>query len=363
MQATPSSWRMLLGSSWDNKQPLKVLCGGEALPKDLAGQICDTGSELWNMYGPTETTVWSSCERIDDPERAISLGEPVANTQLYILDEYCQPVPQGVEGELCIGGQGVTLGYMNRPELTEDRFIKDPFAAAGKLYRTGDKVRYRRDGSLEYLGRLDNQVKLRGYRLELGEIETFMRKHEGVQDCALAIREQSNGDARLVAYVVWKEQPLTSTEIRSFLRNWIPSFMIPQYIVDIDTLPKTQNGKLDRNALPDSFSVADNESEHKEPVTEQEAWLADVWKELIGVDKVGLYDNFFELGGHSLLSMQVIIRVSHRFNVKLSPRDLLLDSLEHIAAKITDLQVKENAAAKAVSEPGAKKGLLAKLFG
>ncbi len=362
MQATPATWRMLLGSGLNRENPMKVLSGGEALPQDLALQLCKMEGELWNMYGPTETTVWSTCERIVDPTLAISLGEPIANTQLYILDEYHQLVPQGVAGELNIGGAGLALGYVNRPELTDERFVNH-HAGLGRLYRTGDRMRFRRDGSLQYLGRLDDQVKLRGYRIELGEIETVMRKHPRIKDCALAIRQQGGGDARLLAYVIWQEQALTLTEVRQFLRNWMPAFMVPQAIIELESLPRTSNGKLDRKALPDTFQTLGSESEYEEPVTSEERWLADIWRTVIGVDKVGLYDNFFELGGHSLLSMQVIIKVRDEFNVKLNPRDLLLDSLTHVAAKITKYQASKGRHREDNSGHLAKKNLFRRLFG
>jgi len=335
MQATPATWRMLIGSGWTKENKLKVLCGGEAMPNDLAHDLIQRSTELWNMYGPTETTVWSSCQKITDASLPLSIGKPISNTKLYILDECMQLVPQGVAGELFIGGKGVTKGYLNRDELTLDRFVDDPFVGNEKLYRTGDKVRYRRDNSLEYMGRLDSQVKVRGYRIELGEIESIMRQHDEISDCAIDLKEEKEGDARLVAYVIWKNNPLTMTELRQYLRNWIPTYMIPQHVLDVTELPRTPNGKLDRKNLPDIFSSASRGTDYIEPRSDEECWLADIWKELIGIDKVGLYDNFFELGGHSLLSMQVIHKISEKLDIVLNPRDLLLGTLEDVAKKLS----------------------------
>lgn len=377
MQATPATWRVLMGAGWTSENKIKVLCGGEALPKDLAKDLFDRSTELWNMYGPTETTVWSTCKKIEDPSATISLGEAIENTTIYVLDESQNLLPKGVAGELFIGGEGVTLGYWNREKLTEERFLNDPFAGSGKLYRTGDKVRFRRDGELEYLGRLDSQVKLRGFRIELGEIETTMRKHENIEDCALAIKEPVPGDVRLVAYIVWAGNPVTLTELRKFLKQWMPAHMIPQTLVDIDVLPRTPNGKLDRKGLPDVFTSVTESASFVEPNTDVSRWLAKIWQEVIGVNQVGLNDNFFDAGGHSLLSMQVIYKIKHQYEVSLSPRDLLLETLEQQANKIQKslggaAQVSSMQGAKQLDEVGSqkddepegkkKKGFMSRLF-
>jgi len=335
MQATPATWRLLIGSGWSEENKLKVLCGGEALPVDLAANLMTRSSELWNMYGPTETTVWSTYQKVTDASQPLSIGRPIANTQIYILDEQMQPLPQGVAGELYIGGDGVSSGYLNRSELTAEKFVDNPFKETGKLYRSGDKVRYRSDNSLEYMGRLDSQVKVRGYRIELQEIESIMRQHESIIDCALSVKEERAGDARLVAYVVWKDKALTMTELREYLRNWVPAYMVPQHITALAELPVTPNGKLDRNNLPDIFSTAAKASDYIAPRSKEERWLADIWKQMLEVKQVGIYDNFFELGGHSLLSMKVIHQMAETSGVVLNPRDLLLDTLQTIAAKIS----------------------------
>lgn len=344
MQATPATWRLLLGSSWQGRFPAKVLCGGEALAPDLADALLGTGVELWNMYGPTETTVWSSCGPVQrcavtlspgkDRAMPISLGEAIANTQLLVLDAVDAPVPHGVAGELCIGGSGVALGYLNRDELTSARFVANP-CGSGRIYRTGDLVRYRRDGSLEYFGRLDNQVKVRGYRIELEEIESCLRAHPQVKDCALSVREERAGDARLVLFVVWESQALTLTDVRRFLQAQLPLYMIPQHIETLHELPRTLNGKLDRKALQAySLGVKAASRQQAKPKGEREQWLAQLWQEVCSVDAVGRFDNFFEIGGHSLLSMQVINRIGAAGRGNISPRDMLMENLATIAEKL-----------------------------
>ncbi|WP_156492109.1 amino acid adenylation domain-containing protein, partial [Oleiphilus sp. HI0123] len=243
MQATPATWRLLISSGWQGEPRLKALCGGEALPLDLAEELLQRCSELWNMYGPTETTVWSSCAQITQTQTPPGLGLPIANTQLFVLDEQLRPVPNGIAGELYIGGDGLTLGYNNRDELTRKVFIPNPFGD-GQLYRTGDKVRYTHDGTLMYMGRLDQQVKVRGYRIELGEIETLMRQHDAIDDCALSVREVRAGDTRLIAYVVWKNSPISLSELREHLRQQLPPYMVPQHLEALGELPRTLNNKL-----------------------------------------------------------------------------------------------------------------------
>jgi len=367
LQATPTRWRMLLVAGWDSNNRLKALTGGEALQQDLSKDLFESSTELWNMYGPTETTVWSTIYQVKEAEAKVLVGRPIDNTEIYILDSEQQLVPVGVSGELYIGGDGVTLGYLKREALTIERFIDIPSLSPGKLYRTGDKVRYLPDGNIEYLGRLDSQVKLRGFRIELGEIETTMRKHDNIKDCALAIREPVPGDFRLIAFVIWEGGSITLTELRKFLRQWMPAHMIPQSIESIDELPRTPNGKLDRKSLPKVFSSSTEASVYVEPNSDVSQWLANLWSETIRVPKVGLTDNFFDLGGHSILSMQVIHKIKEHYGVYLSPRDLLMESLEQHAVKIQADSKKEDSASTAlqVNEPEApkkKKGFMARLF-
>ena len=338
MQATPATWRLLLGAGWAGKANLKALCGGEAFPQDLAQQLVPKTGELWNMYGPTETTIWSTCYRVNDPDSPILIGKPIENTEVYVLDGDQQPVPVGVFGELFIGGAGVASGYHMRPQLTDERFVENPFRPGpdNHLYRTGDLVRRLKDGNLEYRHRLDNQVKIRGFRIELGEIETALNRYQGVDESVLAIREEVPGDQRLVAFYVPTEgDASTVTELRRHLRSILPDYMMPQHFIQLDNLPRTPNNKIDRKALP-ALGGASTATRHafEPPGSSTEVALSRMWQEALRVDKVGLNDNFFELGGHSLLSMSIISRVRQEMGAKLTPLAIVTDSLEQLASEI-----------------------------
>jgi amino acid adenylation domain-containing protein len=337
-QATPATWQLLVDSGWDGLPQLRALCGGEALPLDLAHALRERTGSLWNMYGPTETTIWSTCWSVPAEASQISLGRPIANTQVYVLDDHFQPVPVGVPGELLIGGDGVTRGYRGRPELTEDRFVPDRFVQGeGRLlYRTGDLVRWRADGTLEYSGRRDFQVKVRGFRIELGEIEAVLAEQPSIGARVVVVREDRPGDKRLVAYYVLKpETEATPTELRKHLRRKLPEYMVPQHFVELDELPRTPNGKIDRKALPAlaGASAGDGEA-YVAPRTPAEKLLARHWSEALGVDRVSAHANFFDLGGHSLLSMRVLTRINEETGVRLSPRLMLLNTLEQIAPEL-----------------------------
>ncbi len=338
MQATPASWRLLLSAGWKSSRQLKVLCGGEAMDLELATALSQRAESVWNMYGPTETTIWSLCHRVNVSEGVISIGRPIANTQIYVVDRNMQPVPPGVTGELCIGGQGLARGYLQRPELTSERFIDNPFSRQenSKLYRTGDLVRYLPNGRLEYLGRMDNQVKVRGFRIELGEIENVMMKIDAISQGVVIVREDTPGDVRLVAYYVSvNNKQTTITDLRKQLRSKLPNYMIPQHFVEIDSIPLTPNGKLDRKALPKPFGQAIATPVKELPQSEMEQKVARIWQEILGMDGIngiGLHDNFIDLGGHSLLSMQVIIRVKEEMNITISHRAMFMDNLAQIAA-------------------------------
>ncbi len=250
MQATPTTWRMLLESVWEGKGDLRIFCGGEALTADIAPQLLSRCRELWNMYGPTETTIWSSTERITTGDH-ISLGSPIANTQFHVLDENHNPVSPGTPGELWIGGMGLARGYLKRPELTAEKFVSDPASKEpdASLYRTGDEVRYRADGTLEFLGRLDQQVKLRGFRIELGEIENALAKIEGIAQAVVIVREDRPGEKRLVAYYTGRSSQ-SSTSLLQALKATLPDYMIPSVILRLEKFPLTPNAKIDRKALP-----------------------------------------------------------------------------------------------------------------
>ncbi|MCG3148786.1 MAG: Linear gramicidin synthase subunit D [Verrucomicrobiae bacterium] len=306
LQATPVTWRLLVGAGWNGTPKLKVLCGGEALPVELAEQLVERSDEVWNLYGPTETTIWSAVSRVL-PNQALSLGRPIANTDFYVLDALLQPVPVGVPGELLIGGAGVARGYLNRPELTAEKFIAHPFRAGERLYRTGDLVRYRGDGTVEFLGRLDHQVKIRGFRIELGEIETALGQLPAVRQAVVIAREDEPGEKRLVAYLLGTETP--ESELRAFLKERVPDYMVPAAFVWLEKYPLTPNGKVDRKALPAPAVTAVTGTEYVAPRTEWERQLVAVWERIFNRQRIGVRDNFFELGGHSLLALRLMAKV------------------------------------------------------
>ena len=334
MQATPATWRMLLEAGWEGSPGFRALCGGEALSRDLANALVPRVGELWNMYGPTETTIWSTCEQVQ-PD-SITIGRPIANTTVHVLDRAGQAAPIGIPGEICIGGDGVAIGYHGRPELTAERFIADPTGAPGRVYRTGDLGRWRSDGRIECLGRLDQQVKIRGYRIEPGEIEALMATHPAIRAASVVAREAAPGDARLVAYVVYHagDSP-TVSELRRFLRKELPDYMIPAVVVPLDVLPLTANGKVDRKELPDPYRMAVRRDAAQEPPAEgAERELADVWQEVLQVPSIGAEDNFFELGGHSLLALRATALFERRTGVRLDPRTFFFQSLRQIVMSL-----------------------------
>lgn len=343
LQATPATWRMLIEVGWQGTPGLKMLCGGEALPRDLALQLLVRGGSLWNMYGPTETTIWSSTYEVKREDALIHLGHPIANTQLYVLDSQQRPAPIGVTGELYIGGDGVALGYFNRPELTSERFLPDPFRdePEARLYRTGDLVRYRGDGTLEFLGRADFQVKVRGFRIELGEIETVIGKHPEVQQVVVTAREDRPGDKRLVAYIVPRpgQSPVTNG-LSGFVREQLPDYMVPTAFVTLEALPLTPNNKVDRKALPTpDFQRLDSGTPFVPPRNPTEDMLARIWAAVLGVEKVGIHENFFDLGGHSLLATQIVSRVRQHFEIDPPLRDLFENpTVAGLAASIEAIQ-------------------------
>ncbi|RID92568.1 LLM class flavin-dependent oxidoreductase [Gemmobacter lutimaris] len=304
LQCTPSMARMILMNAEAQMalgQVKTLMLGGEALPGAFVRDLRKvTGARILNMYGPTETTIWSTVEEAGDGEGVVNIGTPIANTQVYVLDDRQQPVPPGVAGELWIGGDGVTRGYWLREDLTAERFLPDPFGAGGRMYRTGDLVRLRGDGKLDYLGRADFQVKLRGYRIELGEIESRMEALPGVTQAVVLAREDQPGDLRLVAYYTGTAQ---EAALRAALADSLPEHMVPAHFLRLEVFPLTPNRKVDRKALPaPQAQVA--VVMHEAPQTGLQAQIAEVWQRVLGVPKVGAKDNFFALGGHSLLAVQ-----------------------------------------------------------
>ena len=320
----------------------KLLLGGETLPVSLARQLGEVVPCLFNLYGPTETTIWSAVHHVKEFGDSVPIGRPMANTQIYILDKNLQPVPAGVPGEIFIGGEGVARGYLNRPELTAQKFIRNPFSGKAErgqpcpresaereervdfqkdrkartrrstlLYRTGDRGRWRANGEIEFLGRLDNQVKLRGHRIELGEVESVLGRHPAVREAVVIAREDQPGDARLMAYVVAApDSKPNPAELRRFAQEKLPDAMAPSAFMFLDALPLTPNGKVNRKALPaPEGQRPELETAYVAPRTELEQTVAGIWRELLRVGQAGLHDNFFDLGGHSLLVVEMQARL------------------------------------------------------
>ena len=330
MQATPATWRMLITSGWEGEQNLAIWCGGEALPRDLADALLSRGRSVWNLYGPTEATIWTSVHRVDSSRGSVPLGIPLENTEMRVLDARLEPVPIGVVGELFIGGDGLADGYLNRPALTDTFFVNHPVSGdAARLYRTGDLVRRRTDGTLEFLGRRDRQTKLRGFRIELPEIESVLRRHPAIEDVVCLLQGGSDG-GRILAYVVPsvgsapiknEEGPVSSAEVRAFLRQHLPDYMIPSAVVTVDALPLLPSGKVNQAALtPRPANRAELEQEFVPPRTESERQLAELYADLLGLDRVGVEDDFFAVGGHSLLATRLILRVREIFEIELPLR-------------------------------------------
>ena len=310
LQCTPSALQQLL-QHWVEENHATfttVLIGGEALScSEATRAMAATNGPVHNLYGPTEATVWSTVHECGAGEEWVPIGKPIANTQMYVLDEEMREVPVGVAGELYIGGAGLARGYLKRAGMTGERFVPNPYGGAGsRLYRTGDMGRWRRSGELEYLGRRDEQVKLRGYRIELGEVEAAIREYVGVGQAAAVVREDVGGDRRLVGYWVGVEggREVDGGELRKYLQERLPEYMVPSALVRLEAMPMTANGKLDRRNLPapDRSGVG---SGYVAPRTEVEEQIAGIWAEVLGLERVGIRDNFFDLGGHSLLLLRL----------------------------------------------------------
>ncbi|GGV19759.1 hypothetical protein GCM10010260_69660 [Streptomyces filipinensis] len=336
----PSMLQLFLAEPAEQSAGLRrVFCSGEELPRDLHDRFLDLHrAELHNLYGPTEAaidvTFWHCRPQGDDP-RPVPIGRPIANTRMYVLDRNGRPVPAGVPGELCIGGRGLARGYLNRPELTAERFTDDPFVAGARIYRTGDLARYRADGALEFLGRLDHQVKLRGQRLELGEIEAVLSRHPAVREAVVVAREHSLGDVRLAAYVTAGDGGApTAGQLAARLREHLPEYMVPASFTVLDALPLTPSGKTDRKALPEPrYDRPDLTARFVAPQDGLEQELALMWRGLLGVERVGLRDNFFDLGGHSLLMAEFRTRLAAALGHDLSMVELFQHpTIESLAA-------------------------------
>ena len=349
LQVVPSQLRSLLAAGIGGSRTLRHLfCGGEPLPRELADSLAQSRFRVHNLYGPTEACIDAlfHTHEPDAPEGAVPIGRPVSNVTAYVLDSALQPVPIGVQGELYLGGAGLARGYAGDPARTAERFLPDPFAAEGgrRLYRTGDLARYRPQGQIDFLGRTDAQVKLRGFRVELGEVEAALLAHPSVRECVVRTREDAPGDVRLVAYVV-AEAGAETAGLRDHLRKKLPEHMVPSAFVPMERLPRTPGGKLDRGALPLPRAMPPPPGQAL-PAEGIESMVASVWADVLRVPRVGRHDNFFELGGHSLLATQVVSRLYDRFGVKM-PLTALFDAptVASLAAVVVDLQAAQRAAA------------------
>lgn len=360
LQATPMTWRLMLACGWQGNPNLKMLCGGEPFPRDLVESLWGKVDSQWNMYGPTETTVWSTCFQIRDPQEPLYIGQPIANTQVYILDQNLKPVAPGETGALYIGGDGLAIGYLGAEQLTQEKFIASPIKSlpsSPHIYYTGDLGRYHHNGQLECLGRDDSQIKLRGFRIELGEIQTVIARHPAIAQCVIKLIEM-DGDKSLCAYVILHPTPgntLSFSDMRQFARQKLPEYMIPSHLQLMDDFPKTLNGKIDSKALPLPSSTSQRETETKQKLaaidhppmaaSPEEQLLIQIFQQVLMIDAVTSQDNFFELGGHSLLSLKVIQQLKQQCSHQITPRMMLTDSIRQLGgqiSEITDTKFKES---------------------
>ncbi|MBE1485546.1 amino acid adenylation domain-containing protein [Plantactinospora soyae] len=343
LQATPSRYRILIESGWQGETRPRLYSCGEAFPPDLAAPLAARGASVWNMYGPTETTVYSSVEEIRADTTRVSVGRPISNTVLYVLDRAGRPVPHGCVGELCIGAAGVAEGYWRRPELTNERFVADPFSTGGRMYRTGDHARYLPDGRVEVLGRIDRQLKLNGYRIEPGEIESVLLRHPAVRGAAVTVR----GD-RLVAYTVAADPaaPPTPDELRAALRRLLPTYMIPDSFVALDELPMTLAGKTDLLALPDPPARTAVSGPGAAPAADQDdvplAQITKLFQEVLEVPEVGPDDDFFALGGDSLRALRLASRLETELDREIGADELFnYRTVREVASLVARLRSQE----------------------
>jgi amino acid adenylation domain-containing protein len=358
MQATPSTWRLLLASGWKGSQSLKILCGGEAFPIDLARTLIPICQEVWNMYGPTETTVWSACKKLALTDEFITVGKPIANTSMYVLDEDRSMRPIGVSGELFIGGYGLAKGYFGREDLTKERFMPDPFIPGKKMYATGDLARFTFDGEIECLGRNDGQVKVRGYRIELGEIEAEIQRIPVVREVAVITSEYRPGDMRIFAYISTKDNlPINERLMRESLGKKLPAYMIPSNFTKMLEIPKTLNGKIDKKSLPKILaeeveSAREDDGATPPPIPqtlkeqkaqkiqnrEIEEGLRSIWMEVLGVRELKNSDNFFDIGGNSLLAVELFFKIEEKYKLNLPLSSLL--QAENFGMFVSNFEIK-----------------------
>ena len=339
LQATPATWKMLLSEDWrPDGSDFRALCGGEAMPENIATGLLGAGCQLWNMYGPTETTIWSTCSRMKDGQSDIDLGQPIHNTECFVVDDRNQLCPVGVPGELLISGDGLSDGYIGEPELTDARFVDLDLMASidsRKAYKTGDIVVRTAQGSLLYKGREDGQIKLRGFRIEIGDIEASLVAIDGIIEAAVIVKVFGASDSRLQAFIHFeKGAQLPTTELRRKLGKLLPAYMIPQQFIQIAEMPLTANGKVDRIALNQLGASQQATYGQVDPVTEAEKKIAAIWSEALQVKRVSVDKCFFDIGGHSLLAIRVIQDVHRELGFRISPRDMMLNTLQQIAKSL-----------------------------
>jgi len=360
MQATPSTWRMIIDSGWSKRLPVKILCGGEALPKELAELLVEKSSELWNMYGPTETTIWSTIKQIILEDSAITIGYPINNTTVYILNEEQQLLAPGVSGEIYIGGDGVAAGYLNQPALTAERFITDHISMSegAKLYKTGDLGLFLDNGEIRYLGRIDQQVKIRGHRIELGEIESQLVAYKGIQQAVVLAREDTPNNKRLVAYVILAaNEDEDTTRWKNELLQHLPDYMVPADFVVLKEFPLTPNNKIDKKALPKPESkLSTPDSSYNRPKGKNEILVAEIWSSVLEMKEISANADFFELGGQSLLAVKVMTAIEKETGKRLPLSTLFENStVAKLAKKIQSEEVEKYGALVPIKESGSKK--------
>ncbi|RTZ31355.1 amino acid adenylation domain-containing protein, partial [Paenibacillus polymyxa] len=361
MQATPVTWTMLFQAGWKNEENMKMLCGGEALSETLKSYFVHNNGDAWNMFGPTETTIWSTIQTIT-ADKPISIGKPIANTQIYILDQLLRPVPIGFPGELFISGNGLARGYLNQPVLTDEKFIDNPFKPGTKLYRTGDLCKWLSDGSIEYLGRMDYQVKIRGFRIELSEVEGQVRTYPGIDECVVIAKEQG-ADKQLVAYYLrnnsqFGESSLDPKEVRNYLKAFLPYYMIPAFFIELDKLPLTPNGKIDRKELMGRrVELATATRKIHLPQSDVEQQVLTIWKKLLDIDHLSTDDAFFDVGGNSFSAAEMIRRIKDKLECDISVTALFkYPTVRELSAYIT--KVKGEAPASATEQTDTAKNTI-----
>ena len=335
LQATPSFWKILIDNGWKGNAHIKILSGGEYLPPELAKELIHLGGALFNLYGPTETTIWSTINEIKEEEDISGIGKPIANTAIYILDKDMNACTIGVPGEIYIGGHGVAKGYWKNEALTAERFLDSPFKSGERIYKTGDLGRWRADGSIMYLGRADQQLKVRGYRIEPAEIELILKGYADIREAVVTTVLDDAGYKTLVAYLL-TESEVNASDLRLNLSRQLPAYMVPTYFVKVDAIPLTTSGKINYKKLPDPVKVflKGRQTNHQEPSGEIETGLAAIWEEVLRTDAPGIHDNFFEMGGHSIKATQLVSRIYHRFKVKVDLKSIFLSTTIAKQAKL-----------------------------